>query len=345
MNLYCTADAIGIETGGGKVTGNELIALKSLGETAVLGREVLGTHNDPFALDDIAAAHVKDILSKTPLKIAHFYAGTFTNTIKLLKSAGVKVTYTAAAHDRLESIKEFGLNGLDYPHKHISDEALWGRYVEGYRLADEVVCPSAYSANLMKSYGCQTVGVINHGIEHPRDNEIKALPKTFNVGYLGQAGTDKGIVYLLRAWKMLRYRDSRLILAGSQTDSFLHWIRKEGLAGNIQLTGFVKSTSELFNACSVYIQPSVCEGFGIEIPEAMAHRRVVIASEGAGAHELVGDTGLTTPIRDVAAIAEAIQKCRDNKDLVDMGNRAYERVKWMSWDNIRQQYITLWKTF
>lgn len=350
MNLYCTADRIGIETGGGKVTGHELLALRSLGDVIAVGGETLESHRpefnaNPFLLDEFAEQKIIDILKSNSIKVAHFYAGTFTKTIKRLKEAGVKVCYTAAAHDKQESINEFQRLGYTYPFQHISDPQLWSQYVEGYRLADIVICPSQRGIDIMKSYGCDNKRiVISHGVELP--SILKPLPNRFAVGYLGQAGPDKGIPYLVRAWKKLDYKDANLLIAGNQIDVFLGHARADG-GRNIHLMGFVKSTSDLFNACSVYVQPSVTEGFGIEILEAMAHARPVIASEGAGASELVEDgvTGFVIPIRDVDGIAEAIEWCRVHpKEAAEMGIRGKQKVEAFTWDKIRAEYIKIWES-
>lgn len=350
MNLYCTADRIGIETGGGKVTGQELTALKSVGDVIAVGGEILESHRpefaaNPFLLDEFASQKITEILNQNKIQIAHFYAGTFTKTIKLLKSAGVRVCYTAAAHDKQESINEFQRLGYNYPFKHISDPSLWAQYVEGYTLADVVICPSQRGIDIMQSYGCNKVRiVIPHGVELP--HVVKPMPSRFAVGYLGQAGPDKGIPYLMRAWAKLNYMDANLLVAGNQIDGFLGHVRNNR-GGNVHLMGFVKSTSDLFNACSVYVQPSVTEGFGIEILEAMAHGRPVIASEGAGASELVEDgvTGFVIPIRDVDGIAEAIDWCRRYpKEALEMGVKGKQKAQAFTWDTIRNKYINVWKT-
>lgn len=344
MNLYCTADRIGIETGGGKVTAQELLALKERGgDVIAIGGEVLGSHANPFATDDVAASKVTEVLQQHKVTYAHFYAGTFSKTVALLKANGVKVGYTAAAHDKEESISEFKRLGYDYPFTHMTDPKLWDQYVTGYRLADLIVCPSRRGVEIMQSYGCTgKLAVIPHGVESPK--ERKPFPKNFAVGYLGQAGPDKGIPYLIRAWRQLNWSDARLLLAGNQIDTFLMHTRRSG-SGNIQLMGFVKSPSDLFNTCSVYVQPSVTEGFGIEILEAMAHGRPVIAAAGAGASEIVkeGVTGFVVPIRDVDAIADKVSWLREHpKEAEAMGAAGVERVKGLSWDKIRAAYVKVW---
>lgn len=345
MNLYCTADKVGTRSGGGVVTKHEIEALRRRGPVTVLsGDDPALSGSDPFAIDATAKQRMQLDLGTARPSLAHFYAGTFTDTVRFLRERGVKISYTAAAHDRKKSIQEFDRLGIPYPFEHMRDGPLWERYVGGYREADLVICPSSMSAAIMRSYGCRDVRVIPHGIEIPASSD--PMPERFRVGYLGQSGPDKGLIYLFRAWAKLRYPDATLFVAGRGTETLVDLWRREG-GGRVNLMGFVESPSTLYRACSVYVQPSVSEGFGIEILEAMAHGRVVIASDGAGASEVIqdGETGFVVPQRNHEAIAEKIDWAKRNRDrLVQMGALAMATVKEFSWDAIRDKYVELWRT-
>lgn len=345
-SLFITADEVGTQTGGGAVTNHEYLALKSLSDVDLLQRaDILPSkynlpNHDPFAFDAVALERSQNHAPQ----LAHFYAGTFSATIEDLKNRGAKVSYTAAAHDRKTSIEEFGNLGLNYPWEHLTKENLWQAYLAGYKEADLLICPSTLSANVMKSYGCTNkIVVIPHGTHLP--TKVDNFPTKFTVGYLGQVGPDKGIIYLIRAWKRLNYKDAKLVFAGRSSIELLPFVRAEG-SGQIQLKGFVDSISELYNASSVYVQPSVCEGFGIEVLEAMAHGRPVIVSEGAGAADAITDgvTGFIVPKRDPKAIAEKIDWCYKNQDkLAQMGLTARKHVaERYQWDDIRRKYVEEW---
>lgn len=342
-NFYCTADQIGIETGGGVVTKNEIFALDKLGETVVISCNSANSKGHAFAPDDMADGILLDLNARYKFKIAHFYAGTFTKAVRRLQSVGVKVFYTAAAHSLKLSQEEYAKLGIPYSYPHITDPEQWKQYVAGYVESDVVVCPSTKSAEIMKEFGCKEVEVIPHGIDLPKI--VKPLPKMFTVGYLGQVGPDKGIIYLLQAWKKLGLKDARLAMAGRNVVQILDMIRKEG-GGNIHLLGFVKSPSDLYNISSVYCQPSVTEGFGIEILEAMAHGRPAIASEGAGAVDAVlrGTNGFATKIRGVDEIADRIQYLYKNPERVsEMGASAKAHVeKEYQWPMIHAKYVEAW---
>lgn len=336
MNLYITADKIGTPTGGGVVTYNECGALERLGEVKVIDKSVIGEHPDPFILDQRVVSTLGDV---SLYKIAHIYAGGFPKTVRKLREYGVRVTYTAAAHDIQLSKEEHKSLGVGYDYPHINDKKLFEQYLDGYVSADQIVCPSNNSAKIMKQFGCSRIKVIPHGVVLPE--KVTKLPNIFRVGYLGQPGPDKGLQYLFKAWKKLNLIDASLVLAGSNITNTLPWVREFG-GGNIEYLGYVESPSDLYNYISVYCQPSVTEGFGIEILEAMAHRRPVIAAVGAGAHDLIGDGGLTIPIRDIDTIARSIYDFYKNRNLESIGECGRKIAETLTWPSIRNQYVEMW---
>lgn len=335
--LYVTGDRIGSATGGGQVTYHESKALGRIGRTAVWS---FSDTDRPWGADEQATLRLEQQPDIAP-RLAHFYSGTFSKTIEILKSRGTVVTYTAAAHDIEISRQEHLKLGLPFDYPHLTDPDLWERYVRGYRLADLVICPSTLSEDCMVSYGCSRVAVIPHGVDLPP--ETRPLPEQFHVAYLGQPGPDKGLVYLLDAWKILDYKDAVLTIAGYGTEHLLPLIRACG-GGLIHLRGAVDKVSEIYNACSVYIQPSASEGFGIEILEAMAHGRPVICSDGAGARDVVGD-GTVVQKRNAQALVQAIHTCRliGHDSLTKDGNENRRRAESYTWNKIEQQYVDLWK--
>lgn len=346
--LYVTADAIGTATGGGKVTLHESRALGSWA-TRVRDRlageavyEIWQFPNEPRPWGaDLAASSRLEATPDYKPERAHFYSGTFTKTIEVLKARGTVVSYTAAAHDITVSQREHELLGVPFDYPHLTDPEQWRAYVRGYLLADVVVCPSEYSAEIMRSYGCERVEVIPHGFDPPA--QIARIPDRFVVGYLGQPGPDKGLVYLLRAWDAWspKHPDALLMIAGRGTLGVLPWVRELCSSGSYYVRGEVESPSDLYNACCLYVQPSASEGFGCEVLEARSHGRPVICSDGAGAHTFANHV---VPARNPTAIAEAIefwyQRWRgDPQRMIELADAP--TIAPFTWDRIRAAYVEL----
>lgn len=400
MNLYVTADRVGIQTGGGLVTRHESQALAELGPCEVWGREFLEQLDveherleEPWKWDLLASGRIDE--REPPdnyhglLKLAHFYAGTFEHSVGQLKDLGARVTYTAAAHDVAKSRVEHEKLGIQFNYPHLTDPVLWERYVRGYLQAGVLICPSKHSADVMRGFGARNrIEVIPHGVDLPKckkclglgtwypysdcgpDPEvetcpackgsevepIKPLPARFTVGNLGAIGPDKGVRYLLEAWRKLDWKDATLLLGGSQWSTpFGLWMIEtfggqkpiatdKGLIwnGTIATTGWVNDVSDFYDACSVYCQPSVTEGFGCEIPEAMVHGRPVICSKGAGAADLVPMEYTYEPM-DVDRLCSLLEVFRNHIEV------AFNRPIWrqtaesVTWDKVRERYKEVWK--
>jgi glycosyltransferase involved in cell wall biosynthesis len=336
--LYLTADAVGAPTGGGVVTANEVAALKALGNVTVWS---FPDAPRPWGADEAAFARLRSG-SWCPT-LAHVYSGTFSKTVQILKERGCKVTYTCAAHDRAVSRREHELLDLPFDYPHLTDPEQWRRYSNGYFTADRVVTPSNQSAQLMRSYGCKNVVVIPHGIDLPVT--VRPLPQRFAVAYLGQAGPDKGLRYLLEAWKILGYADVMLTIAGRGTEHLLPLARQIA-GGSVFIRGAVDDVSEIYDACALYVQPSATEGFGIEVLEAMARGRVVLCSYGAGASDVLPAEQVVAA-RNADALARAIERFRGEFEwrrsaYEARGDAAARDVQAFWWPDIYEQYRSMW---
>lgn len=330
MFLYVTCDRIGSGTGGGTVTKNELEALSKLGSVDVFTPQPT---QDPFQAEN--EINIPDL---DKYKLAHFYAGTFPQLTKKLKEKGIKISYTAAAHNIKESQEEFKGLGIPYDFPHITNPTLWNKYISSYLNADLVICPSKHSKEIMRDFGCKNIEIVPHGC-HKGHNY--AYPKTFSIGYLGQIGPDKGIKYLIEAWSRLNYHDAVLTIAGVQSVHLINMIRAIGGKSNYNMLGYVKTLNEFYKEVSVYVQPSVTEGFGIEVLEAMSYGRPVIVSDGAGSADCVNEFCKIVEKRNIEQIMNAIDWYKTNN--FDYRKNLMAHASNFSWDNIQKQYCQIWK--
>jgi glycosyltransferase involved in cell wall biosynthesis len=259
------------------------------------------------------------------------------------------------AHDLRDSIQEHHNLGINYEamYPHMVDEFLLDMQTKHVLESDIIICPSNYSVSAMQKLDLvsdQQFEVIPHGVDLP--DVVKPIPEQFRVGYVGQCGPDKGVIYACMAWKQLNYKDSIFGYAGPHEEVWKHpangWIKRimpESQA-QFKILGFIPEISELYNNISVYIQPSVTEGFGLEVLEAMAHGRPVIVSDGCGASELVdeGKNGFIFEKRDTKKLAELINWCKENPDSVkQMGKNARQKAENYKWSIIGDRYAKLFE--
>jgi glycosyltransferase involved in cell wall biosynthesis len=349
--LYLTADKVGIQSGGGVVTKQEFAAFKSLagenGACYLWDRNILedyAFYEEPWKYDQRAVWALKNSPGFKP-KLCHVYAGTFTQSIEYLKSVGCKITYTAAAHDIEVSKRSHEILSLPFNYPHLTEPKLWEQYVKGYLLADVLICPSKIAADTKRKYGYQgRVEIIPHGVDIS-DKPLANPSSVFTVGYLGAIGADKGLVFLLQAWKELNYKDgSKLVFAGKDSQHpFLRNLAATVLGdlySTVEFLGWQEDVNAFYDSLSLYVQPSTTEGFGIEVLEAMSRGRPALVSVGAGAADVVPET-YKFGIGDVKGLAAGI-------DVIKNITESYPSI-WHSmtgdytWEKIRQQYVNVWR--
>jgi len=348
--IYCSTD-LGINSSGGTVVKHELDALKYIDKIIEIGPQdthplFLGLPDIPFLIDYFTLKKLSS-MDLSSVNMAHFYGGCYTESIKYLKIKDIKTTYTIMWHDRKISIEEHDkINGNGtYPFIYVKDDKLFNLYCGGIREADCVIAAGTVPRNLMLKEGAKKVEIIPLGCDIPEHTE--PLPEKFDVGYLGACGPDKGLIYLIQAWDTLNYNDSTLIFAGAQSKMLPELINRYAHGGKYHIIGYVNQPGDLYNKCSLYVQFSVTEGFGMEVPEAMAYGRPVIVSDGAGASDCVTDgvDGFIVPKKDVKALAEKIDWCKNHpKELIEMGKNAREKSKRYTWEITEQKYIDLWRS-
>ncbi|RJQ27081.1 glycosyltransferase family 1 protein [Candidatus Parcubacteria bacterium] len=350
MFLYATADKIGQESGGGLVTAQELQALKQFArgeQVVVLGKDDIVGGSDPWGWDQVLLDTLKKL---KPFKLAHFYSGSFTSSVKYLKENGCKVTYTCAAHRVADSKKAHEDIGLPYNLPHLTDPSLWEKYSGGYWSSDVLIVPSKHSEEVVKEqmdalkmFTRPKVKVVPHGCHVPKIG-IKPRPSQFVVGYLGSVGADKSLKTLLLAWKKLKYKNSLLKLAGKESTSDFAYalINAFGGGGSIVCCGWQTNISDFYNSITAYVQPSATEGFGIEVLEAMAHGRIALCSDHAGAKDVV-HSSCVFQANNPDALADKIEEMKTTWDLDARAVIAKETAQNYEWSKIREKYIRVWE--
>lgn len=353
-SIYVTGDAVGTPTGGGLVTKKESATLRQLGTCKVFARsggdvDIHAMGEDPWHFDNGMCFHhdPRGLSLPEGTQLAHFYSGTFSKYIRLLKEKGIRTSYTAAAHDVQRSKDEHLKLGFPYNYPHLTTPELWREYVAGYKDADLVICPSNHSKQCMESYGCKNVVVIPHGVDLPDESKIKPLPKIFTIGYLGSFQPDKGVIYLIQAWGKLNYRDAVLVLAGRDSNSpyVRQLVQDHGGTSNICLKGWINNPADFYNSLSLYVQPSVTEGFGCEVTEAMAYKRPVMCSRWAGAVDLVPLADYQEFCHDEEGFLEQqidyLYKHQEELNALGYENR--EVTEHYTWDSVCESYQKEWE--
>lgn len=215
-----------------------------------------------------------------------------------------------AFHQRIS--EEWEAASLVLVNSQWSRDALIGQGVPAEKM---VVVPLAYEA------GAQ-----------PRAPRVPGAP--LRVLWLGNVILRKGIPYLLEAARLLESTDIRFTIAGTL---YISEEKAANAPSNVEFLGRVPraETAALYAQCDLFVLPTISDGFAITQLEAMAHGLPVIATPNCGQVVTPGVDGEIVPIRDGAALAEAILKFdKDRERLHAMSQAALEKSRQFSLETL-----------
>lgn len=144
----------------------------------------------------------------------------------------------------------------------------------------------------------------------------------------------KGLAYLLRAIAELapRYPDIHLVVVGKlkEDGATNRLIDELGIRNRLRFVSGVETQAivRLYAEASIVVVPSIYEGFGFPAGEAMACCVPVISTNGGALPEVVGDAGITVPVRDTQAIADNIVRLiEDPSERARLARAGRERIE------------------
>jgi glycosyltransferase involved in cell wall biosynthesis len=140
-----------------------------------------------------------------------------------------------------------------------------------------------------------------------------------------------------------------LVVPGYSTsyeDELRAQIEDAGLGDRIRLLGWVddESLDGLYRAADCFVFPSLAEGFGLPVLEAMLRRTPVACSNSTSLPEVAGDAALLFDPLDVDAIAVSIRRILDDRELAGRLSAAgLERAKRFSWEQTAQATLECYR--
>ena len=166
---------------------------------------------------------------------------------------------------------------------------------------------------------------------------------------MGRLVPEKGITYLIEAFKNVK-TEKRLVIAGgsSDTDSYLQKLRKlaEG-DDRVIFTGFVQGQilEELYSNAYVYTLPSDLEGMPLSLLEAMSYGNCCLVSDIAECAEIVEDKTLLFKKSNISDLREKLQYVCDHSDEVNKlryGVADFICSKY-NWDDVVARILKLYR--
>jgi glycosyltransferase involved in cell wall biosynthesis len=197
-----------------------------------------------------------------------------------------------------------------------------------------------------------------HPIRDPRPlasvRERYGLAERF-ILYFGGFDVRKNVPRLIHAYDQIRHRFSepyQLVLAGRLrfTGHPLYpdprsMVRELGLESDVVFTGQIREQDKapLYSAAAVFVFPSLYEGFGMPVLEAMACGAPVVTSNNSALPEVAGDAAVLVDPTDTAAIGDAILALLENPARRQaLSTAAQARAAHFSWTTVAEQTLKVY---
>lgn len=249
------------------------------------------------------------------------------------------------------------IHGLDHKRQK------WGYFASRYimkgercavKKADEIIVLSESAQQYFKeTYGRETV-LIPNGVNKPvrlepdRIGEKYGLRKDEYILFLGRLVPEKGLEYLINAYKDL-HTSKKLVIAGGSSDTKEFEEKVKDMAASddrIIFTGFVQGRvlSELLSNCYIYVLPSDLEGMPLTLLEAMSYGQCCLVSDIPECVGVIENKAVTFKKGNVQDLKSQMQALLANPETVEAYRKeasSYVCGKY-NWDDVARKTLKLY---
>jgi glycosyltransferase involved in cell wall biosynthesis len=217
-----------------------------------------------------------------------------------------------------------------------------------------ITVSNATKKDVVKNYhvASSKIKVIHNGFDKSKEayKDVGAsfsLPKSPYFLYVGTIQPRKNIRTLITAFKSLHKKNPKykLVLVGKMGWLFgdiFDYVLEQELEDHIIFTGYVSNSqlAALYKKAECFIFPSLYEGFGIPLLEAMQHRCPVIASNAASLPEVGGDAAIYFNPKDPDELEGKIEEMINNASLrQSLVKKGLKRVQLFSWEKSARETL------
>jgi len=218
------------------------------------------------------------------------------------------------------------------------------RSLKEYEIADFIVTPSDYTRRTLLEKGLPASKVKKIPLDYKPLSKAGKNPvtskdfisakhffgaKDFVVGTVMGNPLRKGLIYLLEAWDHLKLPSAKLLIKMDPSLLTSFPLIKERVQKNpsISVHGYYPNLSDFYQQCDLFILPSIDDGFGLVITEAIAHGLPTITTSHVGASEnFTGQEFVkVVPPRNSEAIAQGVEHFYKNREELGYLKRDIEK--------------------
>lgn len=223
------------------------------------------------------------------------------------------------------------------------------------KYADEIIVLSKGVHDYFRNqYGRETRFIPN-GVNRPEIRKAELITDKFGLTkdsyilFLGRLVPEKGIRYLVEAFKNVK-TEKKLVIAGgsSDTDSFMKELKELAKDDKrIIFTGFVQGQmlEELYSNAYIYTLPSDLEGMPLSLLEAMSYGNCCLVSDIQECTEIVEDKALIFKKSNVQDLQNKLQEaCDRTEKVMELKQQAADYIcKKYNWDDVVEETLKLYR--
>ncbi|HEV2463250.1 MAG TPA: glycosyltransferase family 4 protein [Acidobacteriaceae bacterium] len=287
---------------------------------------VVGTMRAVAMHDHIVARRLRKLVGK--IDIVHVWNTGALETLKAARRLGIPtVLERPNAHTRfaMEVVqKECDQLGVALPpgHEHAFDTKKLAKEEEEYSLATRLLCPSDFVVKTFLERGFANEQLVRHiygydekvyyPSEEPRNPE-----QGLTMLFVGVCAVRKGVHYALEAWlKSPASEHGTLLIAGEFLPAYQEKLAPMLAHPSVKVLGHRNDVADLMRKSDILVLPSIEEGFGLVITEAMGSGCVPLASEACTEICSHMKTGLMHRVGDVETLSQQITLLHEDRALL-----------------------------
>ena len=237
---------------------------------------------------------------------------------------------------------EFKKQNLKFHPNHYS----WKRELAEYDITNYIsICSSFVKKSFIHHGVPEEKLIVNSlGVDFKIFSQIPKKDKIFRIIYAGSGTIQKGYHYLLQAFYELKLSNCELWHLGNLSKDIKPFLKKYKHPNWI-FKGHQpqKELYKFYSQGNVFVFPSLQDGFGMVVPQAIACGLPVICTTNTGANDLITHEkdGFIIPIQNVEEIKKKILFLYNNEDKCkEMGQRAKKKIEnKYSWNDYGLRYI------
>lgn len=222
-------------------------------------------------------------------------------------------------------------------------ESEFARRREERELADAIICASNFTKQSLIEVGvsAEKIYVEPYGVNQEVFAPSREKFERFSIVWASSFTQTKGIGYLLEALARQPVPNAEFVVAGYPSGFDAVQLYEDRV--RVRRLGRVtrEVLGQVMRRCHVHVFPTLVEGFGRNIIEAMSSGLPVITTPNCAGPDLIEDgvTGFIIPIRDIDAICEKLIWIYEHpEEAMEMGLRARQRVASLTQEDYRRRF-------